>query len=139
MNKIQRDDTAFFLFLFDIGEQGLKASTLKTYGKLILEGAGREGRPHNKRHVQSINIMEAEDDVAHAPDFTDNELDEIFDTLPERLLRLTFWVLRLCGCRAADGERLDGSSFRITAPQKRGWRRDTSQAAHLFPGDKEPA
>jgi hypothetical protein len=25
---------------------------------------------------------------------------------------------QLCGCRAADGERLDGSSFRITAPQK---------------------
>jgi len=121
MNRIERDDVALFFFLYDIGDQGLKASTLKSYAKLILEGTNREGKPIKgpvvKDTFKILNIMEAEDDVEHAPDFTDAELEEIFRSLSEGLLRLTFWTLRLCGCRAADGERLNGTSFRIIPPE----------------------
>ena len=117
INKIHRDDVALFAFITDIGTQGLRSSTCRAYARLVLEGCHRCGRritgPLVSDLMKVLSLMEAEDDVRHAPDFLREKLEELLWSLPPSKLRLTFYILFFFGCRAADAIRLTGGSFRI--------------------------
>ena len=117
MNSIVRPDVALFAFVVDIGTQGLKASTCKSYTRLILEGSARSGTkisgPLVADLMKVLNMMEAEDDVEHAVDVPLDVLEGILAGLPSGRFRLTFFVLLYIGCRAADGQRLTAGAFRI--------------------------
>jgi hypothetical protein len=117
MNHIQRPDIALFAFIVDIGLQGLKPSTCKSYVKLVLEGKSREGSrivgPLVSDIFKVLNLMEAEGDSAHAIDVEMPVLESILWALPPGRLRLTFFLLLYVGCRAADGVRLSSGAFRV--------------------------
>lgn len=117
MNRIVRPDLALFSFVVDIGMQGLKPSTCKSYLRLMLEGSARAGKkiagPLIGDLFKALNLMEAEDDVEHAVDVPIPVLEEMLRNMRPGKLRLTFFLLLYVGCRAADGMRLTAGAFRV--------------------------
>ena len=70
-------DVALALFLVDVLEQGLKASSVVTYARTIIEASGRADAGTSIKGIvtvdilKSLNIIDAKDDVDHAPDISE--------------------------------------------------------------------
>lgn len=93
------------LFLTDMIVQGVKASSVLTYGRLLLEAGSRAGVPIRSPIVtdvlKALNLQDAVDEVSHAPDVDEDDAWKCINSLVGRA-RLTGFFLLAIGCRCAD-------------------------------------
>jgi len=135
--KRPREDEHILLFLFiiDILEQGIKPSSCITYTHLLLEAAGRDRKGDSMKGclvgvlLKVLNILDADNEHAHAPDISEDEAWSILERL-SGWARLTCFFLLCFGCRCKDASHLDersivirpdasvGLNFRITKNHK---------------------
>ena len=107
---------SLWLFIIDGFEQGLKASSCRTYCSLLIEAHRRAGKMMHVPLIgdlqKALALLHCEEETNHAPDIP---LDTCWKILHAStpVVRLTIWLLLAVGCRCADAENLKCGDLRL--------------------------